>query len=351
MPCFAKKMKGAPVFCESLSALASLLPSGSGKCLLVCDTNTQAHCLPLLLPFLPGAYHVYATAPGESSKSLNTCTELWEEMHKYRMEKTDYVLALGGGVVTDLAGFCASLYKRGIPCIFIPTTVMGMCDAGIGGKTGIDFRGTKNTLGTFYLPESVLIWPGFAQTLSKREINNGFAEILKACMLQGKNPGDFQNPDLTLSQLPRLIRECADFKWQVVQDDFTDAGRRQVLNFGHSLGHAIESCSLVSENPLLHGEAIAAGMVMEAFLSCEKFGWGQAWLQEVLLTIDVYFPRIRLPEEAVLFDYLYHDKKNMSGQLRMSLMQAPGQCATGLEVSRDEVRKALHFYLNNLPLH
>lgn len=333
-----------PVFFDSLEEMHPFLQDKGNQCLVVCDVNTQTHCLPLIGHLLPENRFLYVMQPGESSKNIDTCMAIWNLLHENHFQKSDVLIALGGGVVTDVAALCASVYKRGISLHLIPTTIMAMCDAAIGGKNGVDFKGVKNILGSFYEPNHILIWMGFLESLPPREKINGYAEIIKSRILSGGNFYALRTPSFFSDNLSFLIREAALHKLQITTSDPYDKGIRQCLNFGHTMGHAIEALSQNSPHPLLHGEAIAAGMVMEAYISLRKFKLSEKWLNELLSTINVYYLPVPAPNWNELSHYIYHDKKNSGGQIRMSLMETTKECAYGVWVSEPEAQQALSYY-------
>jgi 3-dehydroquinate synthase len=219
-----------------------------------------------------------------------------------------------------------------------------MCDAAIGGKNGVDFKGVKNILGSFYEPDHILVCLDFLASLPQREKINGYAEIIKSRILTGGDFSELGTPSFFSAHLPFLIRETAIHKTEITASDPYDKGIRQCLNFGHTIGHALESYSLTTPNPLLHGEAIAAGMIMEAYLSMKKFNLSEKWFNALLSTIHVYYLPIKAPHWHVLSHYIYHDKKNSGGQIRMSLMETTTNCAYGVLVSTQEVQLALSYY-------
>lgn len=333
-----------PIFFDSLEEMHPFLQDKGNQCLVVCDVNTQTHCLPLIGHLLPENRFLYVMQPGEASKNIDTCMAIWNLLHENHFQKSDVLIALGGGVVTDVAAFCASVYKRGISLHLIPTTIMAMCDAAIGGKNGVDFKGVKNILGNFYEPGQILVWMGFLESLSPREKINGYAEIIKSRILSGGSLAVLRTPSFFLDNLPLLIRETALYKTQITASDPFDKGIRQCLNFGHTMGHAIEAFSQQTQLPLLHGEAIAAGMIMEAYLSMQKFNLPEKWFDELLSTIHVYYLPVNTPNWNELSHYIYHDKKNSGAQIRMSLMQTTKACAQGVWVSETEIKQALFYY-------
>jgi 3-dehydroquinate synthase len=242
------------------------------KIVVIADNNTKRHCYPVLKAFLPK--HSVVTVPsGEAHKTLATCEKIWEAMTREELDRHALVINVGGGVIGDMGGFCAAVYKRGIDFIQVPTTLLSQVDASVGGKLGIDFQGFKNHLGVFNIPKSVLIDPVFLKTLPEREIRSGFGEVIKHCLIaDAAKWEEIRTKDFEQQNWPDLIAHSVKIKQQVVDQDPTEKGLRKILNFGHTLGHAVETCFLnkPANQRLFHGEAIAVGMIMEAYLSFER---------------------------------------------------------------------------------
>lgn len=347
-------MSGTP-FADSLiffqqpwERLSSILSRTSySRILIVCDANTSRHCLPFMMGQLNLENPLIFELPiGEHSKSLAECERFWRFALENGVDRKTVCLAVGGGVVTDFTGFCTSVLLRGIDCIYIPTSLMGMADAALGGKTGINFMQFKNQIGLFKLPKAILIEPAFLNTLSEAELKNGFVEIIKHSLIQDppfweelrQRPG---LPDREI--LPELIRKSVRFKMEIVQKDFYETGLRQILNFGHSFGHALEGMLLDSTDELLHGQAVAFGIIYESWLSAQKFTWRPQWfpqIKEMMLPfIGEWRPE---PEDfPTILKWMSVDKKNQHGKIIMTLLERPGLPKFGVEVNADMVNKIL----------
>lgn len=332
---------------ESLSGFLS--SSEYSKVFLITDNNTKKHCYPLLKAILPG--HSIVNVPsGESNKLLSTCEKIWDAMTKEALDRHALVINVGGGVIGDMGGFCAAVYKRGIDFIQVPTTLLSQVDASVGGKLGIDFQGFKNHLGVFTLPRRVLIDPIFLQTLPEREIRSGFAEIIKHCLIADAAKWDeIRQKDFEEQNWTDLIAHSVKIKQAVVDQDPTEKGLRKILNFGHTLGHAVETCFLnkPASQRLFHGEAIAVGMIMESYLSFSRKMIDQQTLTDIEEFLFATYGKVDIKEEDVeeIIALTRQDKKNKGKEVRFSLLKGAGQCAFDIVVSASEMRKSIAYYL------
>ncbi len=284
---------------------------------------------------------------GERHKNLQTVQRIWKTLMKHCADRNALLINLGGGVITDLGGFAASTYKRGIKFINIPTTLLAMVDAAIGGKTGIDFGGGKNQIGTFAEAEEVIIDTVFLSTLPRRELLSGLAEMLKYGFISDAN---LLNTNLENYQ--DYILRCGEIKRGIVAHDPTEKGLRKVLNFGHTIGHAIESHCLTTIHPLLHGEAVAMGMAAALWLSVKQCGLEKKVLNnyEKQLPILLSEAEMNLTEadKEPIFSYLALDKKNKGEQPQFVLLEAVGNPVWDVEVDTEEVRSALAYIINKV---
>lgn len=335
----------API-AESLKSFLGTL--NYSKVFVIVDQNTKKLCYPLVKPVLPK--HKLVTIPaGEPFKVLSTCETIWEAMTEEELDRHALVINIGGGVIGDMGGFCASVYKRGIDFIQIPTTLLAQVDASVGGKLGIDFKGLKNHLGVFQIPNSVLIDPIFIQTLPEREIRSGFAEIIKHCLIaDGKKWNEIKNKDFQNQDWADLIAHSVEIKKQVVEQDPTEKGLRKILNFGHTLGHAVETYFLEKDvhHRLFHGEAIAVGMIMEAYLSLKKGLISESILLEIEEFIFATYGKVLIQDEDVdsILALTRQDKKNRGSQVRFSLIDGAGSCTFDQVISNAEMKKAIAYY-------
>ncbi|WP_224999342.1 3-dehydroquinate synthase [Cesiribacter sp. SM1] len=321
------------------------------KLFVLTDENTAAHCYPLISSILPAEHLHFSVPAGEEHKTLQTCSSIWSQMTSAGLDRQALVINLGGGVITDMGGFCAATYKRGVRFINIPTTLLSQVDASVGGKLGVDFEGYKNHIGLFGEPEAVLADPVFLKTLSPRELRSGYAEVVKHALIA--DAGYWQKL-LEQEQWQELdwqniISHSIGVKGDVVLQDPTEKGLRKILNFGHTLGHALESYRLEgsAEQRLLHGEAIAAGMICEAWLSAQKCGLSEESLKEIARYISSVWPETMAKPEDIpaILGRLEQDKKNEGKQVLFSLLKAPGESVYNIAVQQAEARQALAWYI------
>lgn len=322
---------------------AFLAKSKYSSFFILCDENTLQHCLPLLISACPllSEAEIIETDSGEASKSLDTAALICQTLLEKDADRQSLFINLGGGVISDLGGFCASIYKRGIHFINIPTSLLAMADASVGGKTGVDFCGVKNILGTFHQPQAVFIHEGFLGTLPKRHFKNGLAEIYKMALISDKKLwNQFQGMDIT-----NLVHRSVVLKNNIVLKDPFDKGLRQQLNFGHTLGHALEALLLSKGLDVLHGEAITAGMIMEAHLAWQKKMLDSASLKMITATLSSELNR---PDAIFTFDellpFLASDKKNKDHKVRFSLLNGIGKCKTGMTATAAQIKKSITHY-------
>lgn len=317
---------------------------------ILADTHTRKCCLPLLEPCLSGVlYHVIDIKPGEQEKNIATCTDIWKALARGNADRNSVLINLGGGVIGDMGGFAAGTYKRGIRFMQIPTTLLAMVDAGVGGKLGIDFEGVKNLIGLFRDPEAIFISTDFLQTLPGEQMRSGKAEILKHGLIRSKTYWDFVCAELMhdTPEWKAIIEGSVEIKLQVVAEDPQESGLRKILNFGHSVGHAIESISLLhDEQPLLHGEAVAIGMLCEAFISHTIYRLSEKELGVILETISGIFPHYTIDFSRLdaLLDILHLDKKNRGNSLRFSLLRGIGACDYDIPVEEKDIIASLEYY-------
>lgn len=314
------------------------------KAIILCDSNTK-RCLEYLHVACPQTQDlsVIEIPEGELHKNLKTCEMVWYQLTEHGADRNTVLLNLGGGVVTDLGGFIASTYMRGIRFVQIPTSLLGMVDAAIGGKTGIDFGGLKNMIGTFARADAVLVDSNFLKTLPSRHYRNGLAEVLKHAFIS-----DASILDLMYANEDELISRSVKVKMDVVARDEYESGERKKLNFGHTIGHAIESHLLEAENPVLHGEAIAAGMILESFISTKLVGLSEPDLQKILQLTDSIFSRVSLSKTdwSEVKKLLIHDKKNKNGEVRFVLLKSIGEAVINQPVSEELFDQAFEFYVS-----
>ena len=345
-------MKSAPIHFGDIAPILDqyLKETQFSSIFFLVDDNTHVHCLPLLLADLNNlnAYEILEVDCGEENKTIETVSNLWLALAELGADRNSLVINVGGGVITDMGGFMASTFKRGIKFINIPTTLLSQVDASVGGKNGIDLEGMKNMIGTFTQPEMVLIDPKFLKTLEQRQIKSGLAEMLKHGLIQDRDHWD---------NLVQLLRHEADdlapfimdsilIKRNVVETDPLEKGFRKILNYGHTIGHAIESESLETDFPLLHGEAIVIGMIIESYLAEQK---GILSKDDLLEVCDSFASLYALsPIDMTLFPHLIewmsHDKKNENQEINFSLIHTIGECSYNIVCSEHEIKEAFEAY-------
>lgn len=329
---------------------------------ILADDNTWVHCLPLLLNFLPELANarVMTIPAGEQEKTLARAAWIWKEWNKFGIGRSNRIICLGGGMVTDLGGFAAAAYHRGLPVVHIPTSLIGQLDAAIGGKVAVNLDDRKNQVGFFHVPDFVLVYPPFLKTLPARQIHSGIAEMAKSHLLG--NPETWHKMKrMTADRLAKGISEAQEWrKWvlpaiqykiSMVRRDFHERNLRKVLNFGHTLGHAFETLSLRRDSePMTHGDAVAAGMVCAAKLSVLKTGLFPTHLEDITTFLTHGFQGFPIATRDIpeLLDYLKSDKKNRDSHTGFTLLRQPGKAVLNCHCTSDEITAALEYYRNVL---
>ena len=322
---------------------------------IIVDENTKRDCLPLLLARLPKLQTatLIETVSGEQHKTIESCAAIWQQMMDAGADRQSLCINLGGGVIGDMGGFCASTFKRGMSFIQIPTSLLAQVDASIGGKLGVDFGHVKNSVGLFCDPAAVFIEPLFLQTLPKRQLRSGFAEIIKHSLIADTNYWQQlqQLQQLDRVDWPAFILPSLTIKQQIVQADPFERGIRKALNFGHTIGHAIEAQLLDSDQPLLHGEAIAIGMITEAWLSHQLSGLGGDALQAITDFILLHYGKVNLDMAQIgrWLDLMRKDKKNRGTAINCTLLSAPGVAVIDQICPENQIRKAIEYYIELRP--
>ncbi len=315
------------------------------KLFFLVDENTFEHCLPLVLQEISTEIpiEILEIESGESNKIIETCHQLWISLLELNADRKSVIINIGGGVITDLGGFLASTFMRGISFINIPTSLLAMVDASVGGKTGIDIENIKNAVGTFALPELTIINTNFLQTLANNQLKSGFAEMLKHALIADKNHwNELKNlKEISAENLSPFIEKTVAIKKNIVEKDFKETSLRKTLNFGHTMGHAIESFSLRSKKPLLHGEAIAIGMYYEAKLSHQKNLLSYDDFHEIASIIAQFYSdelRYKFTLNDII-SFMKNDKKNQNNTIMMSLLTEIGSCQIDCSVELQSLQK------------
>lgn len=326
------------------------------KVIFLVDNNTSAACLPLVKRHFHEPFEVVTIQAGEVYKTIETCQLIWNQLFTLAADRNALLVNLGGGVIGDMGGFCAATFKRGMPFVQMPTTLLSQVDASIGGKLGIDFANVKNSIGVFQNPQAVFISPEFLQTLPKRELRSGFAEIIKHALIADRQRWDellhIESIDnLEISEFTKFLLPSLDIKKRIVEIDPYEKGLRKALNFGHTVGHAVESMALATENVLLHGEAVAIGMICEAFLSLKSNGLVKnGGLSEKDLEAVVHFVLKIYGKYDLKFDddkllqLMGQDKKNEAAKINFSLLPALGAVEVNCTPPLQYIKESLNFY-------
>jgi len=333
-----------PIIQSKFSLDKSGLNKYSSIAILV-DENTKLHCYaPNKIHFPP--HYLIEVSSGEKNKNLDVCQYIWNELTRLNFDRHSLLIILGGGVLGDMGGFCAATYKRGIDFIIMPTTLLSQVDASVGGKLGIDFGNHKNHIGLFQNPVSTIIISDFIKTLPLRELRSGFAEIIKHCLIADKNMWNkVSSRSLIEQDWLELVKHSLDIKLRVVGNDPIENGERKILNFGHTIGHAIEGFLLLTPNSISHGEAIAAGMIMESYIAFAKNMILESELENIAKYILSVYGKIIIPKPTELIPLMQQDKKNVDNKILMSLLTQIGKATWDIQVRKDEIDAAMNYYL------
>jgi len=317
---------------------------------ILVDENTDQACLPIFQSELKTDFIKLEVKSGESNKDLHTCEHIWEELTHHGADRHSLLINLGGGVIGDMGGFAAATYMRGMHFIQVPTTLLSQVDASVGGKLGVDFQGFKNMIGLIKNPSAVFIFTEFLNSLPYRQLLSGFAELLKHGLIAEKDVFTKLSSIWSLEAVDwaPIVRESVEIKKTITEQDPKERGLRKVLNFGHTAGHAIESVGLETDSPLLHGEAIAIGMIIESHLSYSKGFISLSecdHIKEVLIGLYGH-QHDKIPSTDRLKQLMLKDKKNKSGKIKFSLLEAVGKGNFDKEVTDQDFNSAVSYYLS-----
>ncbi len=309
------------------------------------DENTLRECYPQIQHLLP-SHHLFKVPSGEENKTLETCALIWQQLTDVAFDRHSLLIVLGGGVLGDMGGFCAATYKRGIAFVLMPTTLLSQVDASIGGKLGIDFHHFKNHIGVFQEPACTLVATDFLMSLPLRELRSGFAEIIKHCLIADKQMWEtirqkaFENQDWKT-----LIAHSIEIKYKVTEEDPKEKGLRKILNFGHTVGHALETYFLISGNKLFHGEAIAIGMITESFIGANKGLISTEELSQITAYLISIFGKVILPSDfSEVLALVDQDKKNSGNKILIALPSSIGKAVWDVEITKAEIAESLSYY-------
>ena len=317
---------------------------------ILADETTEKCCLPLIkgADCLKGASTIVIGST-DANKTLESLAHVWEELGEGGATRHSLLINIGGGMVTDLGGFAASTFKRGINYINIPTTLLAMVDASVGGKTGINFRGLKNEVGVFSNASTVILDTRFLKTLDSENIRSGYAEMLKHGLISNEPMWaellnfDLEHPDLDILQA--MLSDSVKVKQRIVTEDPLEQGIRKALNLGHTTGHAFESFALRHE-PILHGYAVAYGLISELYLSTIKAGFPSEKMHQTVNFIKEHYGKmdITCDDYPTLLELMTHDKKNVAGMINFTLLGGIGDIRINQTVTKDDIYEALDFF-------
>lgn len=339
----------SPHFDESLERVIRQHPHD--KLFILTDQTTHELCWPVMehLPYLQTAIHLVIPAT-DQHKNLETLAKVWQMLGEKGGTRHSLLINLGGGMITDLGGFAASTFKRGICYINIPTTLLAMVDASVGGKTGINFNGLKNEIGVFNPAACVLLNTRFLQTLDYPNVCSGYAEMLKHGLISNEAHWTelirFDLNRIDYSRLQQMVGDSVAIKEKVVKEDPLEKGIRKALNLGHTAGHALESLALEEKRPVLHGHAVVWGLVCELYLSCLHTGFPKEKLRQIIDFIKTYYGTFAFTckEYERLYQFMLHDKKNTSGTINFTLLGDIGDIRINQTADKEEIFNMLDFY-------
>ena len=331
-----------------LQKLMQQIENQQKKLFILCDENTCFHCLPKLKTAVSMPFFELSTVPaGENSKTIATAVLLWTQLLAKNADKSSVLLCLGGGMISDLGGFVAAAFKRGMDCVFVPTTLMAQTDAAIGGKNAVNLEYAKNQIGLFSAPKAIFILSEFLQTLPEKEILSAYAEMLKHGLVADKNYWEQLKNIKNLSQIADIeyIKKSVAIKTAICQTDEKEDNIRKKLNFGHTIGHALEAFFLSKNTPLSHGEVVAMGIVAESHLS-----WQTGLLdKEPLMEITHFFQEkftfspINKEDFKAITAFLIADKKRINQHFNFTFLEQIGSSTINQQATETQIVKALHF--------
>ncbi len=331
-------------FGEDASAQLLMLTNNYDKFFVLTDENIYKLYSSLIASIVPEKEVVKIVIPaGEDSKNIENVMLIWNKLLESKAGRDSLLINLGGGTISDIGGFAASTYKRGIDFINVPTTLLAMIDAAIGGKNGINFNNYKNQIGLFSEPKSVIINKHFLKTLNERDIKSGLAEMMKYAFI-----ADASFLDLDSDNYLDFIEKAATIKEDVVSLDMNESGLRKMLNFGHTVGHALESYYLDKENYLTHGEAVALGIYSALYLSVKYCGLDEKWLFFYEMWFKGNLNVLNLNDFDVdsIYEYISHDKKNKGGKPQFVLISTPEKPQIDIEVCIEDIKESISILLN-----
>lgn len=324
-----------------------------GKVFVLTDTGSYKYCYPKIKDIDSiDKENIIIIEQGDQNKNIEAISKVWAFLSDHGADRKSLLINLAGGMPCDLGGFAAATFKRGIDFINIPTTLLSQVDASVGGKTGINFNSLKNEIGVFKHATAVLVDPNFTETQDQENISSGFAEMIKHALIYSEEVWkeikafDILNADLT--SLKPLLFQSINIKESFVKADPTEQNVRKSLNFGHTIGHAFESYCMKNNQPILHGYAVAYGMIAELYLGYKKCGFPLDRIKEINAIIEKIYGKLAISMDAFedLFYLMTHDKKNEQNQINFTLLTNIGEIEINQICSREEIKEAIQFYLD-----
>jgi 3-dehydroquinate synthase len=350
------KEASAPIsFINNLKDITALFSFEKySQCIILVDENTKAHCLPLLINATEtlAKAKVVEIISGEANKNFTTCEKVWQQLFEWEIDRNALLINLGGGVISDMGGFIASLYKRGIDFVNIPTTLLAMVDATAGGKTGIDFNAIKNGIGLFKESQHIFIYTEFLNTLPHIELLSGYAEVVKHALIAEDSSYWHEvkqiqliSPPPSKNAIQQIIQKSVALKQSITQADYKETGLRKVLNLGHTIGHALESFALKNNQPIPHGYAVAWGIIAELRLAEKVIDFPEAQRVEIEnYLLNIYHNQLHLHfNYSDLIPFLKNDKKNIQLQINFTLLQQTGKPVYNIACNEQDVKKAIDY--------
>ena len=323
--------------------------SDNSQVFILCDENTK-QCVNYLINNISSLLNaeIIQIESGEQSKDIDTLSNIWRILSNNKARRDAVLINVGGGVITDLGGFVASTYKRGISFINIPTSLLAMTDASIGGKTGINLDNLKNQVGVFSLPTLVICDSYFLKTLDKNEFRSGFAEVIKHALAYDKDYWLYcTSQSIQKLDIDFIIKESIRIKSDIVIKDPEEKNLRKILNLGHTTGHALETYKL-DKNPILHGDAVAAGIIIESYISMQTNLLSKLEFEEIQQFILNEFPKIEINKNdiPILLNLMRNDKKNNSNEINFTLLSSIGKAEINKYIDEYIIEKAISYYID-----
>lgn len=326
---------------------------GSGKVFLLTDEIASGFCLSLIQSFIEKfSVKCFAIPSGEENKTIQSVGLVWDFLSNFGADRKSLLINIGGGMLTDLGGFAASTFKRGMDFVNIPTTLLAQVDASIGGKTGFNFNGLKNEIGVFMEPDTVIINTNFLKTIDQENFLSGYAEMLKHGLIKSSEHWNellaFDMENIDYMELQHIISHSVAIKEWHVLNDLTEQNIRKALNFGHTIGHAFESYAMKTGQPILHGFAVAYGMIAELYLSARQCGLGTSELNSISAWITARYGKFEIHESTfeALYQLMTHDKKNEGKRINFTLIPEIGKVEINVDCPKELIFEALKYYKN-----